>query len=603
MYNQFYGLREKPFALSPDPRFLYLSDSHREALAHLLYGIEQGEGFIAITGEVGTGKTTLCRTLLQRLDPGTEVAFIFNPQLSGLELLQAINAELGLPVEERSRRDLTDQLNRFLLAKKREDRRVLLIIDEAQALERDALEQVRLLSNLETETEKLIQIVLIGQPELDATLESPDLRQLRQRISVRWRLTPLSAAETREYVRHRLRIAAGAPRELFSELALREIHRRSGGIPRLVNRLSDRALLAGYASGAATIGLGLVTQTDQELGATVRDAPDGTGLPRVRHALRRWIGAAALLLAALGAAGWLALRHGAGPEPAPRARDAVPAAHAAAAPEAVVLPPAAAPLPAVAAAPPARVARDAAVPALALAGAVAEAPAPAPVADALPEPPPVDLATALARTSPAATTASSLDAVLGLWGREPVQAELLSLAQALAALRGQGLATLALEGASPDDLLALDLPALLVLRAFDEAPRTALLREVTPEGRAVLVGIGPEPMRVPFDELMRHWDGAAYVPWRDFETLPPVLGPGAEGEPVAWLQRSLASLGHYPGAPSGRFDELTIGAVRALQQDRALQIDGTVGPETKIRLYQELDGYTVPRLGARGDAS
>jgi len=150
MYTQFYGLREKPFSLSPDPRYLFLADSHREALAHLLYGIEQGEGFIAITGEVGTGKTTLCRTLLQRIEPGTEVAFIFNPQLSALELLQAISAELGLETGDRTRRELTDQLNRFLLTKRQEDHRVLLIIDEAQNLAPDALEQVRLLSNLET---------------------------------------------------------------------------------------------------------------------------------------------------------------------------------------------------------------------------------------------------------------------------------------------------------------------------------------------------------------------------------------------------------------------------------------------------------------------
>jgi general secretion pathway protein A len=209
MYTEFYGLREKPFSLSPDPRFLFLSASHREALAHLLYGIEQGEGFIAITGEVGTGKTTLCRTLLQRLEPGSEIAFLFNPQLSGLELLQAITAEFGLPVEGQSRRELMAQLNAFLLTKKQEGRRVLLLIDEAQNLDSEALEQVRLLSNLETDTQKLIQIVLIGQPELDAMLESPHLRQLRQRISVRWRLNSLSASETREYVRHRLRVAAG----------------------------------------------------------------------------------------------------------------------------------------------------------------------------------------------------------------------------------------------------------------------------------------------------------------------------------------------------------------------------------------------------------
>lgn len=265
MYTAFYGLREKPFALSPDPRFLYLAGSHREALAHLLYGIEQGEGFIAVTGEVGTGKTTLCRTLLERLEGHTELAFLFNPSRSALELMQSICAELGLPAEGLARRALMSQLNDHLLEQRRRGRRVLLIIDEAQTLTENTLEQVRLLSNLETSREKLIQILLLGQPELDRKLDQRSLRQLRQRISVRWKLEPLGPQETRAYVRHRLAIAAGEPRDLFSEAALREIHRRTAGIPRLVNQLCDRALLAGYAARAAQIGPALVRNAAREI--------------------------------------------------------------------------------------------------------------------------------------------------------------------------------------------------------------------------------------------------------------------------------------------------------------------------------------------------
>jgi general secretion pathway protein A len=265
MYTAFYGLREKPFALSPDPRFLYLAGSHREALAHLLYGIEQGEGFISVTGEVGTGKTTLCRTLLERLDGDTEVAFLFNPSRNPHELLQSICSEFGLPAEGLARRALMNQLNAFLVEQKRAGKRVLLIVDEAQTLTETTLEQVRLLSNLETSREKLIQILLLGQPELDRKLDSRGLRQLRQRISVRWQLEPLGAPETRAYVRHRLSVAAGEPKDLFSESALREIHRRTGGIPRLVNQLCDRALLAGYAARAAQIGPRLVRTAAREI--------------------------------------------------------------------------------------------------------------------------------------------------------------------------------------------------------------------------------------------------------------------------------------------------------------------------------------------------
>jgi len=292
MYTAFYGLRDKPFALTPDPRYLFLAEAHREALAHLLYGVEQGEGFIAVTGEVGTGKTTLCRTLLQRLGPASEVAYVFNPAVSSLELLQSVNAEFGLPVDGRSRRELHEQLNQFLLARRRDGRRVLLIVDEAQNLPEETLEQIRLLSNLETESQKLLQIVLVGQPELDVKLASRELRQLRQRITVHWRLGPLSAAETRDYVRHRVRVAAGDERDLFSGQALREVHRRAGGIPRLVNVLCDRALLAGYAAREREIGQGLVRQAWRETRGPV--APAG-------RRWRPWAAAAVLLLAAAGA--------------------------------------------------------------------------------------------------------------------------------------------------------------------------------------------------------------------------------------------------------------------------------------------------------------
>jgi len=296
MYTSFYGLREKPFALSPNPRFLFLGESHREALAHLLYGIEQGEGFIAITGEVGTGKTTLCRTLIERLGPDTDVAFLFNPCRSGTELLQTICLELGLPAGGLTRRELGDQLNRHLLERKKQGRRVLLIVDESQNLSSSTLEQIRLLSNLETSSSKLIQILLLGQPELDQKLDSSGLRQLRQRISVRWSLRPLSPRDTRRYVRHRIQVAAGARRDVFTESALRLIHRCTGGTPRLINVLADRALLLGYAEGRPQIDASLVRRAAREI-------PDADRRRRwLRPAL--WAAAGSAVLAVAVLLGW-----------------------------------------------------------------------------------------------------------------------------------------------------------------------------------------------------------------------------------------------------------------------------------------------------------
>jgi general secretion pathway protein A len=318
MYTQFYGLNEKPFSLTPDPRFLYLSESHREALAHLLYGIEQGEGFIAITGEVGTGKTTLCRALLQRLGSDTEVAFVFNPLLSGDELLRAVSIEFGLITEGYSRADLNDQLNQFLLQTSRDGRRALLIVDESQNLDPATLEEIRLLSNLETSSSKLIQIVLFGQPELDEMLDSRELRQLRQRITVRWSLSPLNAAETRDYVRHRLKIAAGRECNIFTDKALREVQRRAGGIPRLINVLCDRAMLAGYSAGNPTMERQVINRAAREiLSARSRRRP-------WRSMLRRAFPAAILLAVGVGALSWFGYSSKS-PEPVERESSALPA--------------------------------------------------------------------------------------------------------------------------------------------------------------------------------------------------------------------------------------------------------------------------------------
>jgi general secretion pathway protein A len=302
MYLQHFGLSEPPFAITPDPRFVYLSERHRDALAHLMYGIGQGGsgGFVQLTGEVGTGKTTLCRLALEQLPDNVRVALVLNPKQTPLDLLVTICEELHIEGanKRRSQKTQIDALNAYLLDAYGKGLRVVLIIDEAQELSRELLEQVRLLTNLETNTQKLLQIVLLGQPELRQMLAKPTLRQLAQRITARFHLAPLKADDTAEYLRHRVGVAGGSAFP-FEDGAVRRLHALSGGVPRLLNVLGERALLAGYVHGKTRIDAALVNLAAAEV------------LPPAEHRGRGWrILGWCLLLAGAGVL-WLAW---AGPE-------------------------------------------------------------------------------------------------------------------------------------------------------------------------------------------------------------------------------------------------------------------------------------------------
>lgn len=295
MYHQHFGLREPPFSIAVNPRYLFMSPRHRDALAHLLYGVSSGGGFILLTGEVGTGKTTVNRCLLEQLPDTTDVAIILNPALSAVELLATACDELGIdyPAGSATLKQLTDALHRFLLDNHEAGRRTVLMIDEAQHLDFDVLEQIRLLTNLETHDQKLLQIILIGQPELSDKLARPELRQLNQRITARYHLEPLNVDETHAYIRHRLEVA-GLPqsRSLFPASVVRDIHRRTRGIPRLINLLCDRALLGAYGQRRAGANKQLVREAAAEvLGDTAR-----------RQLGARLLGALLLLVVAVGAA-------------------------------------------------------------------------------------------------------------------------------------------------------------------------------------------------------------------------------------------------------------------------------------------------------------
>lgn len=265
MYKNFFGFKERPFKLVPDPAYLFLSKSHEVALAHLNYAVIQGEGFVEITGEIGTGKTTLCRAFLENLDDKTKAAYIFNPKLNSIQLLKAINDEFGISSHADNTKDLIDTLNVFLIEKKSKGANVILVIDEAQTLDNEVLEQIRLLSNLETTKHKLLQIVLVGQPELEERLDSRELRQLGQRITLSSQLIPLSYKEVIQYIQHRIGIASGKPSVKFARAAYQAIYRYSSGIPRLINIVSDRALITAYVHEQEKITGDIVKAAIKEL--------------------------------------------------------------------------------------------------------------------------------------------------------------------------------------------------------------------------------------------------------------------------------------------------------------------------------------------------
>jgi general secretion pathway protein A len=546
MYARHFGLQQEPFSIAPDPRFLYMSERHREALAHLLYGLQSGGGFVLLTGEIGAGKTTVCRAFLEQIPPHCQVAYVFNPQLSAEELLATVCQEFGVAVPEgSSRKAHIDALNAHLLRAHAEGRRCVLIVDEAQALEVPVLEQLRLLTNLETSQHKLLQIILIGQPELQAMLARPELEQLAQRVIARTHLGPLDEADTRAYVAHRLAVA-GHPGVLpFTASALRTLHRRSGGVPRRINLLADRALLGAYASGQAQVDKRVLEQAAAEVqgrgGAAVRGGGVRPGPAAVMGA------AACLVLLAAAVAAWVAL--------VPTSVADMPATAAVgSATSGAVAGDARAPLPA---------SNDTAVPAGLPTFAPVAPSAPPVLTQALPPSLPDDGLALLRELGALWNTAVPAGCVAAAAGASAAPSDLSCLPA-----RPLTLAT----------ITALDRPGLVTLQTAQARPWPALLLALDAEHATLRAG--GQTYRLPRALFAAAWRGDYATWWL-----------GRDSRPAA-LDAALAQA--MPGTSGSLAARLV-----AFQRSQGLVADGVPGALTLMQLNRAL-GVPEPRLAPAG---
>lgn len=586
MYAKFFGFRESPFTITPDPRYLYMSRQHQDALAHLLYGTGEEGGFVQLTGEVGTGKTTLVRALLEQHLPEVELALVLNPRQTIVEFVATICDELGVdyPPHCRTLKPVLDALNRHLLATHSAGRQTVLVVDEAQNLSLEVLEQVRLLTNLETTRHKLLRIILVGQPELGALLERHDMRQLAQRITARCHLGPLSPAETADYIVHRLAVVDGDPRT-FTAAAMREVHRSSGGIPRLINVICDRALLGAYVGGEHTVSRAIVRQASVE----------AVGRPRPRP-LWRLVTAGALLVTGAAAGGvyhfWPLTAPG---QPAQEPVAAVDSSATAELEEAV--PPE--PVPAVAES----LEPDPEITASTAAAAATTVPQPPAPVESPSRPRPQTEAVDDGQREPEVVDADPsriafsganpervYRALLELWQLAPTPAALsapceASLEPAMRCLQG---------AMSWQQLTAWNRPAVLMVRDDAGDSHPVLLRRL--EAERAQVTWGGELQYLPTAALKARWSGEATVLWR-LPTSAGLIAIGSVGAPVAWLRRQLALFDGESAVASGEAFDLNLEQrVRRFQAQHGLQVDGMVGERTMLRLSNLGSAGNEPRL-------
>lgn len=586
MYRQFFGFSDRPFKLVPDPDYLFLSKSHEEALCHLKYAVDHGEGFVEIIGEVGCGKTMLCRAFLEGLGPETESAYIFNPKMDADDLLCAINDEFGVSGANGGTRASIDALNVFLMAKKGEGKKAILVIDEAQNLTKDVLEQIRLLSNLETTKEKLLQIILVGQPELGDMLDSYELRQLSQRISLSCVLRPLSLKETYAYIRHRVFVASRKSENLFSRGAVRRIHKYCRGIPRLINICCDRVLLTAYGFNRHRISARIAAVAIAEL--SQRGGPQKT-------AGKNFSGAVILagLVLIFGLLVWKGgdILNMAGssflPPVTPGAASFVKQA------ESILKKPAC---------PRAKTKKTENRALDNLYDNPSDNPGEKKVES--PHPDVLDrkafnrllenLATRDSRSESAAL-------ILHKWKIAP------DIPQNIAEIKDDDLffTTLALKKGLKSQVIDGDLDLVLnlglcaVLRFASPPAGIFVYLAVTgssPDGLVLKEKDGSEAVTAPADVMIRRWTGKAFVLWKDFYNYQGVIPTSAPGESIITLKIYLREMGYKQVRISPVYDPLTRSVIRVLQAAHHIPVDGYVGPLTRIVLYNDNPALPIPRL-------
>ena len=538
MYTKFFGLTEKPFAITPDPRYLFMSEQHSEALAHLVYGISESGGFIQLTGEVGTGKTTLVRTVLGRLPAEVDVALILNPQLTALEFLIAICEELSTPPPEdkNSAKSLVDTLNRHLLAAHARGRRTILLVDEAQNLSPEVLEQLRLLTNLETAKQKLLQIILIAQPELRDVLARADLRQLAQRVTGRYHLEPLSREESGQYIDHRLKVA-GALGEIFDDAAKHEVFNLSGGVPRIINVICDRAMLGAYSRETRKIGKKLVERAAAEVSGQ-----------KFAAGLLRWavpaLGITGAGIIALGI--WSLAFQEDSEQPA------------------VLSMPLEAPLPEVTITPGAEITTEGLEDELISASAF------------------TDINTAMAT-------------LFELWGVEYQEGNGTACSQAEAA----GLSCLFQRG-SWTGIRQLDRPVMLTLTDRNGNMHQPVLISLNGEQGELAFGEARSIHSV--EEISNLWYGEYLLIWRPPNGNAKAIKPGMRDANVRWLRQSLAAIDTdynpetSPPADLDFFDAELEQRLKDFQRQHRLKVDGLAGQQTQIIINSSLALDGIPRL-------